>query len=265
MTAHHIRSADEFRLGRRLWVALAIATAAVLSACSIPVDDEPNRIDPEQLPPELTQTTTTTTTTTVAPTTPPSTDPDDTEPTTTTTTTQPNVPAIPVGLYYTISNSDDLLSFQRLLPGPVVTLQQIVVELESPVPELSSFNLQSSVSPGLIADLSFERSVLTVSLDRATFEGTADERKQRAIAQIVLTFTSFVTPDAGAVGSVRFVIDGEGIPVFVPATGANSEPGAELKFADFQPWIASTSTSVTTTTTTTAPPPPGTTVAPSSP
>lgn len=243
-------------------VMVGLAGCLLLAACSLPVDDQPKRIDTEQVPPELLNTTTTTTTTTVPATVPPSTDPDDSEPPTTTTTTT-TIPGLTsnVSIYYTISISDDLQSYQRLLPSPV-PLQQVTSELETPSPELTTYNLRSSVVPGLIAGLNFDRSVLTVALDRTTFDEMPDDQKRRAIAQIVLTYTSFVTSDAGAVGSVRFEIDGEGIAVFVPATGANSEPGAELKFADFQPWIAS-STSPTTTTTV-APPPESasTTVAP---
>ena len=79
---------------------------------------------------------------------------------------------------------------------------------------------------------------------------------QRAFAQIVLTFTEFVTPNEGTIGRVRFVSDGAGLSVFVPLLGGTSDPGAELARDDFIQLVVGTSVSpadpnATTTTTTT--------------
>jgi len=83
-------------------------------------------------------------------------------------------------------------------------------------------------------------------LDRMS---TAEER--RAIAQMVLTFTSFTTRDAGNVGAVRFEVDGEPYEVFVPELDGTSERDQALVFSNFSELIATGSTTATTSTTTT--------------
>jgi hypothetical protein len=96
--------------------------------------------------------------------------------------------------------------------------------------------------------------VATVPLDRDVVEGMSEANLRRAIAQLVLTLTSFSTDDSGAIGRVRFEIEGEGFEVFVPAFGGNSEPGQELVFEDFESLRDTTAPPTTTTTTTIAAP-----------
>lgn len=230
-------------------VAVLCAFALIPVACSLPADDRVTQIDPDRLPAALANTTTTSTTTTTTSTVAPaSTSPLDSSPTTSTSTTLPTLTA-PVSIFYTISGSDDLQSLRVFLPEPV-SLRQVIAQLETPSSELSSYNLRSSVRRGLIDDVVLDRAVLTVSLDRATFEVMADVQRRRAVAQIVLTFTSFATSDAGAVGFVRFEIEGEPISVFVPASDSTTEPGAPLAFADFQQLVVNTTPVATPTTTT---------------
>ena len=64
------------------------------------------------------------------------------------------------------------------------------------------------------------------------------ESSAGAIGQIVLTFTSFVPPDTGAIGFVQFTIDGEPISVVRPGHAEPRASRAPLKFADFQPLSA---------------------------
>ncbi len=80
----------------------------------------------------------------------------------------------------------------------------------------------------------------TVSLDAEIVDELSETNLRRAIAQLVLTLTSFSTDDHGAIGRVRFDVDGEGFEVFVPAFGGSSDPGEELAFEDFADLIAST-------------------------
>jgi hypothetical protein len=229
---------------KRVAGALAVIGAMLIAiaACSLPVDDRATPIDPDQLRPALVNTTTTTTTapptTLPAQTVPPDTSStDDSTPTTTTTTTVVPTLTTRVSLFYTIRLTNELQRFQRPM-NDGVTLAQVQSELEQPQPDVSAFDLRSSVRPGLISSLVLDRGTLTIALDQATFEAMPEQQRQRAIAQIVLTFTSFATADAGAVGGVVFQIDGQGIAVFVPATEIQSEVGAELSYEDFEPWIA---------------------------
>jgi hypothetical protein len=243
-------------------VAALLLVPIVVIACSIPADDTVDLINDDDLRGLQNTTTTTSTTTTMAPTTlePPGST--DATATTTVTTAPPTTQAtltMPVTLYYTLGTTDTMRPLPRLLPSP--SLQQVTIELETPVAELASYGLQSWVRDGLIVGTSLSRGTLDVSLDRAVFDSMSDTQKRRAIAQIVLSFTSFTTTDAGSVAFVRlFHSDGEGISVPLPETGASTEPGAPLNFEDFRSLIAST-TGPTTTVTSTAPPtePPDTT------
>src|SRR5690606_27976635 len=73
--------------------------------------------------------------------------------------------------------------------------------------------------------------------------------RQRAIAQIVLTLTSFRLPDGSGIGYVRFEVDGEGFSVYVPGFGGQSDEGEPLAYTDFAMWIVTTQTPPTTSTT----------------
>ena len=68
-----------------------------------------------------------------------------------------------------------------------------------------------------------------------------ETQQRRAIAQMVLTFTSFRTTDQGNIGYVTFESDGEPYEVYVPVDDDMSEPGGQLAFADFAELIATAS------------------------
>jgi hypothetical protein len=250
-------------------VALLLALPVIVLACSIPVDDQVDRIDPDRMGglQNTTTTSTTTTSTTVPVTTtlePPVTDPAATEAPSTTTTTTIATRLTPVTIYYTLSNTETLQSFRVELPGNSgPSLEQVTSELQNPIADLPSLGLQTAVRPGLITGVSLSRAVLTVTLAREVLDSMSDSQKRRAVAQIVLTFTSFTTPDSGAVAFVSFVYnDGEQLEVPLPATGS---PTADLlAFEDFKSLITGAG-GTTTVPPPTEPPPPATSTPPDSP
>lgn len=234
---------------RLVTVTAGVAAVVALAACSLPVDERVTPLDQSDFPDDLTEeTTTTTTTTTTLPTT---TVPDDTSVGTeeTTTTSVPAVPTEAVTVYYTRGVTDVMqpVEVRRGINTPVL---ELVALLERPT-GISEVGFRSAVRPGLINDIVVDRGTATVALDPDVLDRMSEANRQQAIAQIVLTVTSFRTTDAGAIGRVRFEVDGEGFPVFVPAFGGSSEPGEELAFTDFQSLIATTPTPTTSTTTTT--------------
>jgi hypothetical protein len=221
-------------------------------ACSLPADERVTPIDPDELPPEIAEPTTTTTTlppttTTTPP--PASTIAGDT----TVATTDPPVTTEPVKVFYTLGNSSSLTSVEREIPAPV-QLAFVVELLESPVDLEGLPNLETSVRRDLIQvdDIVIDRGTARVPLNPLLLDRMTDTEVQRAVAQIVLTFTSFQTEDQGNIGSVVFEVDGEGYPVFVPAGGGVSEGGEPLSFPDFSELIVSTPTPTNTTSTTTS-------------
>ena len=82
--------------------------------------------------------------------------------------------------------------------------------------------------------------MLTVSLNSAVFDPMGDDQKREAIAQMVLTFTSFAVPGAGNIGSVVVQVDGTPIPVFIPADGTTREPACPVVYADFATLVIGT-------------------------
>lgn len=226
--------------------------AVVVVACSLPVDERVTPIDHDQFGAQLTEDTTTTTTepattTTSAPTTAPDVSTPDGE---ITTTTVAAIPTETVTVFYTRGFTDILQPIEFELAAGTPTLE-LVPLLERPSTQLRDAGLRSSVQVGLIDDITPERLTANVSLDPAVLDRMSNDDQQRAIAQIVLTLTSFRTPDTGNIGSVRFVVDGEGYPVFVPAFGGTSAPGEPLTYLDFASLISTTPAATTTTTTTT--------------
>jgi hypothetical protein len=243
----------EFSLGRR--VAVLCGIPLIMWACSLPTDDNVTPINADQLPPALANTTTTSTTTTI-----PSTEPPDTsEPTetvletTTTTTTTPPVQTRPVDIFYTDNATDGIQGLRRLLFEPV-TLEAVIFQLETPPTELAQFGVGTALAPNLIADTALERGVLTVSLNSTVFDTLGEDQKREAIAQMVLTFTSFAVPGAGNIGSVIVQVDQTPIPVFIPADGTTREAGLPVVYADFATLVIGAPGSDTTST----PPPPST-------
>lgn len=224
----------------------------MVGACALPTDERATPYDRDDLNPAIANTTTTTTTTTsIAPTTtlvPP--DPGDT--TVVPTTTTPVIATAPVDLYYTFGFSDEMSRLKRPLPDDV-SIAQVIDQLVTPHSDVREFSLRTSVRRGMVTgDVVVARGTATVNLDAEVVDEMSEANLRRAIAQLVLTLTSFSTDDNGAIGTVRFEIDGEGFAVFVPARGGSSEPGDELAFEDFSILIATTTASSTTTTTTTS-------------
>lgn len=232
---------------------VALATAAVvplvlLAACSLPVDERVTPLDQSGFPDDLTEETTTTTTTTTT-TVPTTTAPEDTGgEVTTTTTTVPIVPTEAVTVYYTRGVTDVMQPVEVVASSPAF-VTDLITFLEQPT-GIVEFGFRSAVRPGLIDDIVVERGVATVALDPDVLDRMSESSRQQAIAQIVLTVTSFRTADVGAIGRVRFEVDGDGFPVYVPAFEGTSEAGEELAFTDFQVLIATTPTPPATTTTT---------------
>jgi hypothetical protein len=249
------------RLHRR--VAALLALPLVLFGCNLPADEGVTPIAPDDLPLALANTTTTSTTTTTTTTVPPVTsEPVETDPTTSTSSTLA-VATAPVDLYYVRRAADGMQPIIRQLAAPL-SLDSVISQLQEPPPELvEGFNVRTALSDGLIGPHVLDRAVLTVSLNSAIFDAMSEDGQREAIAQMVLTFTSFAVPGAGNIGSVILQVDGVPIPVFKPADGTTSEPGAPVYFDDFSTLIVGTSNTPSTTpptvppTQTTAPPPTG--------
>ncbi len=225
-------------------------------ACSLPEDERVTPIDPDEIPPELAEPTTTTTTLPATTTTAPPPTASTLAGDTTVASTDPPVTTEPVKVFYTLGSSSSLTSVEREIPSPV-QLAFVVELLESPVALEALPNLRTSVRRGLIQvdDIVIDRGTARVPLNPLVLDPMTDTEVQRAVAQIVLTFTSFQTEDQGNIGSVVFEVDGEGYPVFVPAGGGVSEGGEPLSFPDFSELIVSTPTPTPTPTepTTTVP------------
>ncbi len=245
---------------RRL-IALTVTPLLLVAACALPTDERATPYDRDALPPAIANTTTTSTTTTTLPTTTTTTiaSNDSSLPTVTLpTTTSAVFASTVVDLYYTVGFSDEMARLKRSLPDDASTAQ-VINQLESPLPDVAEIRYQTSVRRGMVAgDVVIDRGVATIALDRNTVSDMTETNLRRAIAQLVLTLTSFSTDDNGAIGRVRFEIDGDGFEVFVPAFGGSSEPGEELAFEDFSSLIATTATPSTTTTTPTPTSPPPT-------
>lgn len=234
-------------------VSLLVTTIA-LSACNLPTDERVTPINADDLPELLTNTTTTTTTTMAPPTSePPDSGPAPTEPSTTTTTTIGPTLTTFVVVYYTSGSTDRLVPLQRELPPAAVQLTTIVDLLEAPV-GIAELGLRSSVRFGLLDAVTIERGVATVSLDPVILDRMSDREQQRAIAQIVLTLTSFQTVDQGNIGFVRFESEGEHYPVFVPSLSGTSQPDDLLAYSDFSSLVPALSATSTTTTAPASPP-----------
>ena len=154
-----------------------------------------------------------------------------------------------VDLYYTVGFSYDMARVKRLLPDDV-TSTQVIDQLEQPRSDVDDFGYQTSVRRGMVTGVIVESGVATVALVGDIVDQMSEPTLRRAIAQLVLTLTSFSTDDSGAIGQVRFEIDGDGLEVFVPALDGSSEPGEELAFDDFESLRVTTDTPTTTTTTT---------------
>jgi len=249
---------------RRLCVIVALSAA--LGSCSLPASEGVTPIDADGLPPEIANTTTTstTTTTTTAPPPPTSLPPETTPPTSPPApSTNPPVSTAPVNLYYVDRAIDGMQRIERQLPDP--SLQTVIGQLEQPPDDLELYGVRTALEPGLIGFTDAQRGVLTVSLNGPVWEPMGEDDKRQAIAQMVLTFTSFTIPGEGNIGSVILQVDGAPIPVFIP-DGTTVDPGTPVVFQDFSSSVLGTTGA---TTTTAAPgasqPPTQTTAAPTGP
>jgi hypothetical protein len=247
-------------------VKLVLGLSLLAGACSLPADEGVTPIAADELPPEIVNTTTTTTTTTVPPTTVPETSISPEPPVTTTTTTTTTLAPVTtlVDIFYTDSATDGVQRVTLPLLGEI-SLDTVIGQLEAPTIDLDAYNVGTALPAGLIANTALDRAVLTVSLDGAAFDAMSDEQKREAIAQMVLTFTSFTVPGEGNIGAVILQVDGTPIPVYIPAAGTTTAEGTPLYFDDFSTLIVGSPSSSTTTTsspeesvpptqTTTAPP-----------
>lgn len=224
----------------RILAALAVPVA-LLAACSLPADESVTPIDRDVLGAAIANTTTTSTSTTTT-TTVPSTDPEGTtggsspaDPST--TTTELPTATSRVDLYYTIGFGDEIARLTRELREDP-SIQEVIGELEAPRDDVRGFGLRTAVPRGMVLATTVERGTATIDLDPEVIDGMTDSNLGRAIAQLVLTVTSFRPANSGGIGLVGFVVDGEGLAVFVPARGGSSEEGEELAFEDFAPLIA---------------------------
>lgn len=239
----------------------ALSLPLIMVACSLPTDERVSPYNPADLPADLTNTTTTSTTTTTTLPIVPDSAPPGQDSTTSTSTVAPPLTS-PVEIFYTIGFSDEVQPVRRDLFSPV-PISAVISQLESPSRDITAGGLRSAVRAGLIKEVLLERATATVVLDPVALDRLSNDEQLRATAQIVLTLTSFVTADEGAIGFVRFEVDGDAIAVFVPSLGGSSDPGEPLAFIDFASLVVETSlapplgtptTSTSTTTTTTTVP-----------
>lgn len=227
---------------------LLLGGAAVIAVgCGLPADDSITPYQNDDLGAALTETTSTTIATTTTTVVPPVIDSSDS-----TTSTTVVTPGDTVRVYYTVGVSDSMQLVNRPVPADF-SLTALTELLAQRPDEPGTGNLRTAVTSDLIDGESFERGTVTVSLDAEALGRIDDDQARRAIAQIVLTLTSFRTPDQANIGAVRFAVDGDQIPVFVPSRGANSVEGEPLIFSDFS-LLLSTPATPPSVTTPTAPP-----------
>src|SRR5690606_29554323 len=181
--------------------------AAGAGACGIQAEDRMTPLAADELDSELRNTTTTTTTTTTVPATtePPDATASTVEPESTTSTTEapPLVPTQPTDVFYVYFGSNSIQRLPLNLPFDPVVVQHLIDALENPPASatLAASNLTTALVPGLVeGEVQVERGVATVALDEDVLSEMSATQQPRAIAQIVLTLTSFKTPDRGNIG-----------------------------------------------------------------
>jgi len=243
---------------RRSPFVIGAAITLLGTACGLPIDDRVQTFD--EVPFDLaTPTTTSTTTTTTEPVEPPEeAEPPAVEESTTTTI----VRTASIDLFYVLGARGDLQQVTSALPAPVS--DAVLIDQLENAPTGTGTPLRTAVARNLISGFTVDRGLAVVDLDRSVLSRTNSSEQRRAIAQIALTLTLFTTPDGG-IGQVSFTVEGEPISVFVPARGANSDPGEPLAHSDFTSLVSGapppTAPPTTSTTTTTTPSTTTTTVA----
>lgn len=253
---HPSRCQARLHLGRRVAALLATVAAVcvVVASCSLPADDEVTTFSPDDLPIDLTSpSTTTTTSTSTTTTTVASTGGETIGTPATTAPTPPTAPTVelePVRIFYRVSATSDSVRGVTVNLAPPVQLLDVVSELELPDEEIRDLGMRTSVRVNLIEAIEVERGMATVELSRDELDAMSLQEQQRAIAQTVLTLTSFITPNAGGIGSVTFSVAGEPISVFLPDL-TNTEAGEPVTFEDYVVLIEGQPATTTTTTSTT--------------
>lgn len=204
----------------------AVICLIALTGCGLPEESTVEQIPPGDIPAELLNSTTTSTTTTT-------TSPPEPPPTTTPPTTDPADAPVPVDLYFTPPGVEDEMFAFRATIGPPGSILEITELLQNPPPAARAEDLRTAVRRDLITDITVDRGTAEVELNAQTFGFMAEDQKRRAIAQIVLTFTSYAPPGMGGIGQILFVVDGEPLPVILPGGRGISDPSEGVAFEDF--------------------------------
>ena len=223
-----------------------LATILSFSACGLQTDTEAVLFD--DVPYGLAQTSTSTTSV-------PDANPKPDIPTTTVAVNQREVEVV-----FVRRLSRELESISINLPTPVSS-QDVIDQLTQP-PLDAEPELQTEVSERLVLNVQVGRGLATVNLSRTAINQLGSAQQRRAIAQIVLTLTLFISEEGG-IGQVEFLVGGQPISVYVPLLNANNEPGQPVAWADFAQLLVGVDAPPTTTTTTTEPPSTTTTELPS--
>lgn len=225
-----------------VWARVAVlsAVAVGLAACGFSADDSVTRIPSNELGALANTTTTSTTSTTLPPTSPPTSTPVSvalsTSTTSTTTTTLAPVETTPVDLFFAPRGDNESLRGVVFNQVGDVRLDDLVRLLSEPPAEVTQGNLTTAVTPGLVVSTEMLQLHTVVDLDPAEFEAMTDVNQNLAIAQLVLTLTSYFDPDNGPIGAVEFRVGGEPISVLIRGEGA-SDPGELVGYSHFRAWI----------------------------
>jgi hypothetical protein len=220
-------------------VLMILAGSLSLPACGLPIDERVQTFD--DVPYDL-DSASTTTSTSIAPA------PVTTQPGTDATSTT-IVETRPVDIVFLLGSSGELQPVTIALPTPVtdrLLIEQLVVP-----PSGTGVALRTAVERGFITGFTVDRGLAAVDLSPSVIDGLSSIEQRRAIAQVVLTLTLFTTSEGG-IGQVSFTVGGDPISVYVPARGANSDPGEPMAWSDFSSLLAGAPDTTTTTTTTVA-------------
>ena len=179
---------------RRAWRVLGLAALSVTAACGVPTQNAPQVIAKAQVPFHLL-------------------DPE--APTTTTVTTPSPAFTVPVLVYLVNPTSQYLVSSQRLVAPPAQLSAVLDALLAGPTASELALGVQTAFSSGVrVLSAGVSGGVATVNFNSAFGDITGPEQIL-AVAQVVFTVTSQLTPETG----VTFEIGGT--PTNVPvATGA---------------------------------------------
>jgi len=204
---------------RTLWAA-ALLTLCLAAGCGVPTQNAPQLIPKAQVPFHLL-------------------DPE--APTTTTVTTPSPAFTVPVLIYLVNSTSQYLVSSQRLVAPPAQLSAVLDALLAGPTASELAIGTQTALSSGVsVLGASVAGGVATVNFNSA-FGQITGPQQILAVAQVVFTVTSQLTPETG----VTFEISGT--PTNVPiATGAQVPgPVHLLQYAALAPPAPGSTTTTT--------------------